>query len=126
MEANKIRETYRGKIGHFDAKALLLGKGAEVSDAAVKAILSSCNINEAELAKIMSDPALVSDLKQKLALQLARIHLVAQVNHGYFYYVCRCPLHWHVYRHTFGGFPYCRFGELISGIARFLPRTVCT
>ena len=64
-----------------DAKALLLGKGADVSDDALKAILSSCNIKEAELAKIMSDPDLVSGLKQKLAETIsAAVHQQSPAN----------------------------------------------
>jgi flagellar hook-length control protein FliK len=54
-------------VSSRDAQALLLGKSTEVSDEALKAILSSCGIKEGELTTIMSDQALVSGLKLKLA-----------------------------------------------------------
>jgi flagellar hook-length control protein FliK len=54
-------------VNSQDAQALLLGKGGNVSDDAIKAILASCGIKDGDISQIMTDPKLLADMKAKLA-----------------------------------------------------------
>ena len=54
-------------LNSADIKALLLGKGAEISDDGIKAILKSCGVADADITQLMTDPKLVAGLKDKLA-----------------------------------------------------------
>jgi flagellar hook-length control protein FliK len=49
-----------------DAKSLLQGAGAEISDEDLKAILAAMGIKDADIAQFMADPEVVSGLKAKI------------------------------------------------------------
>jgi flagellar hook-length control protein FliK len=65
-------------VSNQDGKALLLGKGSDVSDEGLKAILASCGIEEGDLGKIMADQKLVEALKAKLAEMVSSDAAAAQ------------------------------------------------
>ena len=52
---------------HAGINALLQGKGAEISDGDLKAILAAMGIKDADIAQFMADPEVVTDLKAKIA-----------------------------------------------------------
>ena len=62
----QLAQTVSTKV-QAGTNAVLQGKGAEISDEDLKAILAAMGIKDADIAQFMADPEVVSGLKAKLA-----------------------------------------------------------
>jgi flagellar hook-length control protein FliK len=62
----QLAQTVSTKV-HAGTNAVLQGKGAEISDEDLKAILAAMGIKDADMAQFMADPEVVTGLKAKIA-----------------------------------------------------------